>query len=184
MAVTTTNLTMGPGAFWIGALAVAEPTGLAAPGVGWRDVGGTQDGITLNVAETLTELDVDQLVDIPERRRTKREMTVATNVAETTLENLADAINEPAPAAAVAGLQSLDVTTGLAAFRPAYRACLFDGPGVNNLTRRVIVRKTLSTEGTEFAYKKDGQNVYSITRAAHFVSDAIKPFIFREATAA
>lgn len=179
MGVTTSNLTMGPGTFWEGAFGVTEPVAGAAPGVGWRDVGGTQDGVTLNVSEEFTELEVDQLVDVPERRRTKREMTIATNLAETTLENLALATNEPAPAAAVDGLQSFEPTTGMDAFRPAYRACLFDGPGPAGSTRRVIARKTLSTEGTEFAYAKDGQNVYSITRAAHFVSDAIKPYVVR-----
>lgn len=184
MGVTTSNLTMGPGTYFDAPFGTAEPaTPTTTPGVGWRDVGGTQDGVTLSVKEEFTELEVDQIVDVPERRRTKREMTLVTNLAETTLDNLALVTNEPAPAAAVAQVQTFEPTTGSAVFAPAYRACLFDGPGPAGLNRRVIVRKTLSTEGTEFAYKKDGQNVYSMTRSAHFVSDSIKPYSVKQVTA-
>jgi hypothetical protein len=183
MAVTTSALTMGPGTYFDAPFGTAEPaTPTTVPATGWRDVGGTQDGIELNVSEEFTELEVDQLVDVPERRRTKRELTMTTNLAETTLDNLALAINESAPAAAVANVQTLEPTTGLDAFRPAYRAAIFDGPGPSGLTRRVTARKTLSTEGTTFAYKKDGQNVYSVTRTCHHVSDSIKPFSIKQAT--
>lgn len=175
--VTTTNLTSGPGSYFDAPFGTAEPaTPTTAPGAGWRDVGGTQDGITLKVAEEWMEITVDQLVDTPERRRTKREMSIATNLAETTLENLALVQNEAAPAAAVAGVQTFEPTMGLAAFSPAYRAAIHDGQGPSGLNHRIIIRKSLSTEGTEFAYQKDGQRVFSMTRVAHFVSGSIKPF--------
>lgn len=183
MGVSTSNLTMGPGTFFEAPFGTAEPaTPSTAPATGWRDVGGTQDGVTFTVATEFVELMVDQLLETPERRQTKREYSIATNLAETTLENLALAMNEATPGAAVGGVQSFDPTSGLAAFNPAYRACLFDGPGPGGLARRIILRKTLSTEGTEFAYKKDGQNVYTITRTSHFVSDSIKSISIKQIT--
>lgn len=177
MGVTSSALTSGPGTYYDGAFGAAEPASpSAAPAAVWRDVGGTSDGITLNVSEDWIELTTDQTIDTPERRRTKRELTIETNLAETTLENLALVSNEPAPGAPVANVQTFEPTTGLAAFMPAYRACIFDGLGPSGLNHRITVRKTLSTEGTEFAYQKDGQRVYSVTRTAHFVSDSVKPF--------
>lgn len=179
--VTTSNLTSGPGTYFDGAFGATEPSSPAeAPGVGWRDVGGTMDGITLGITEEWMEIMVDQLVDTPERRRTKREFSIATNLAETTLDNLANTMNQDAPAAAVEGVRTLEPVTGIEAFTAPYRAAIHDGQGPNGGNVRVVLRKTLSTEGTEFAYQKDGQRVFSVTRVAHYVSKSVKPFRIQE----
>lgn len=184
MGVTASNLTSGPGTYYDALFGAAEPaTPSTIPGTGWTDVGGTGDGITLKVAEDWLELTVDQLVDTPERRRTKRELSIATNLAEGTLDNLANVMNEPAPAAAVAGVRTLEPTTGLAAFTPAYRMAIHDGQGPSGNNVRVTIRKTLSTEGTEFVYKKDDQRYFTVTRVAHWVSESIKPFRVQQVTA-
>lgn len=184
MGVTTSNLTSGPGTYYDGLFGATEPaTPATTPATGWTDVGGTMDGIKLKIAEDWLELTVDQLLDTPERRRTKRELSIATNLAEGTLDNLANVLNEPTPAAATANVRTLEPTTGLAAFSPAYRAAIHDGQGPAGGNVRVIIRKSLSTEGTEFAYEKDGQRAFTVTRVAHHVSDSIKPFRVQQVTA-
>lgn len=186
MGVTTSNLTQGPGEFFLGAFGAVEPVSLTvAPESGtWTDVGGTQDGVTMSIEEEFAELEVDQIIDIPERRRTKREVTIETNLAETTLENLAVALNEAAPTEAAEGVQTFEPATDMTAFQPVYKACLFRGPGPGGKTREIIVRKTLSVEGTSFAYKKEDQNVYSMKRSGHYVSKTIKPFSIKDGASA
>src|SRR3546814_4970682 len=95
MAVTVTNLTLGPGEMFSGDFGASEPadTDIAndipdtSVSGSWTDLGGTQGGITLELNQEYTELEVDQVVDIPGRRLTKREFKLNTNLAEPTLEN-------------------------------------------------------------------------------------------------
>ena len=44
------------------------------------------------------------------------------------------------------------------------------------MRRRVVVRKVLSIDDVETAYKKDEMNLFPVTFAAHYVSASIKPF--------
>lgn len=176
MPVTTTNLIMGPGELYTGAFGATEPASpTTAPAVAWTNVGGTMDGVTLNIGLEFTELEVDQVVDVPGRRLTKREMTIETNMAEPTLENFAIAMNAPAPTT-VTNVKTLEPVNGTAAFNPTYVALLFDGIAPNGKTRRFVVRRALSTEGVETAYQKDEQTVLAVTWSAHYVSSSIAPF--------
>src|SRR5690348_2244898 len=96
MAVTPTNLIMGPGDLWTGAFGVTEPLDTAlgtAPATGWTSTGGTMDGVEMVVDQKYTSLDVDQVVDIVGRRLTSRDISVSTNLAEPTLANFSIALN-------------------------------------------------------------------------------------------
>lgn len=178
MGVSSSNLIQGPATLYLGTFGVTEPATIAtAPGAGWVDVGGTKDGVELGVADEFAVLDVDQVIYEIERRRTKRVVTVKTSLAEATLENLAQAINNTAPAASV-----LTADDGLAAFAPPYRACLLDGIAPGGFRRRIIVRKVLSTDSVAMAYKKDGQTLIPVTFTGHWVSSSIKPFAITDAT--
>jgi hypothetical protein len=183
MAVTATNLTAGAGTIYGAPFGSTEPAAGAAPATPFVDLGGTTDGVTVSVSTDFLELEVDQLIETPERRVTKRETTIATNLAETTLDNLALAQNVAAPAAAVAGVRTLELPGDLTGYKPPYTALIFDGPGVGGGVSRVIGRKMLSTEGTEFAYQKDAERVFSVTWTAHYVSSAIKSVRFADITA-
>lgn len=178
MAVSVTNLILGPADLYTGAFGVAEPADTAVaspPGVGWTDVGGTSDGAELEIAQEFTELTVDQIVDVPGRRLTKRDVMLATNMAEPTLENLSLAMNGGTIATG-AGFKSLEPNYATSATQPTYKALLLDGYSANSLRRRVIVRKTLSTDNVKFAYTKDKQTVYTVKFSAHYVSASIAPF--------
>lgn len=179
MAVTVSNLILGPGTLYFGVFGAAEPLSIttepASPA--WSDVGGTTDGVTLTINQEYTELEVDQVVDIPGRRLTKRELTISTNLAEATLKNLALTLNDPSSVTEATGLATLTPAYGSSATQPNYAALIFDGFAPNGKRRRVIARRVLSVDNTEFAYKKDEQSVFSVTFSAHYVSASVAPFI-------
>ena len=179
MAVTSTNLIQGPATVYVGNFGATEPATIAtAPGVGWTDVGGTTGGLELNIANEYSNLTVDQIVDVIESRRTGREVTAKTTMAEATLENIARAIANTAPAAGV-----LDLDSGISAFAPDYSAILIDGIAPGGFRRRIIVRKTLPTDAVGVSYKKDEQTVVPVTWKLHWVSTSIVPMKIEDAAA-
>lgn len=178
MTVTSTNLIQGPATLYHAPFGSTEPATIAtSPASPWVDLGGTKDGVELSVADEYSVLSVDQIVYEVERRRTNRVVTIKTQLAEATLENLARAINNTAPASNV-----LTADDGLTAFAPAYSAVLLDGIAPGGFRRRVIVRKVLGTDSVASAYKKDGQTLIPVTFTGHWVSASIKPFIITDAT--
>jgi hypothetical protein len=183
MAVTTTNLIQGAADLYVGAFGATEPAETAVaivtpPTTGWTDVGGTTGGVQLSLMQEYSELDVDQLVDVPARRMTKRDISLKTSMAEPTLENLAVALNVAGTVdSAISGIKKLSPPTASSAIQPSYAAAILDGFAPNQKRRRVVVRKVLSTAGAEFAYEKAGQTVMAVTLSAHYVSAAVKPFV-------
>lgn len=190
LAVSATNLILGPGALYTGPFGSAEPADTAVatqpPGAPFVDVGGTKDGVELTVAQEFTELEVDQIVDMVGRRLTKREFMVKTNLAEATLENLAVCMNAGAVTPGGTGataFASLEPAYATSATQPDYKALILDGYAPNSKPRRVIVRRALSTDDVEFAYSKEDQTVFSVTFSAHWVSPSIAPFKLVDSTA-
>jgi len=187
MAVTVLNLIQGPGTLYKGTqysntsayTTTAEPLDAAVnttpQSSSWTDVGGTRDGVTVEIGREYSELEVDQLVDTPDRRMTKREMSIATNLAEATLENYALANNESPPTTA-SGYKVTEPVTTTAATQPTYVPLIFDGFAPSAFRRRIIGRRMLSTEPVQVAYKKDGQTVYAVKWASHYVSSSIAPY--------
>lgn len=177
MPVVATNLTQGPGTLYTAPFGTVEPADADVandPGTGWGDVGGTRDGVNISMNLEYSELEVDQIVDVPARRLIKRDMALETNLAEPTLDNLTIALNSGVVSSG-SGFKSYEPTSDTSATQPTYRALLMDG-FQGEKRRRIIVRRALSTENVEFAYKKDDQTVFSVTFSAHYVSSTIKPF--------
>lgn len=178
MPVVATNLIQGPATIWGGTFGATEPATIAtAPGAGWTDFGGTKDGIVLKVSSEYATLTVDQIVDVIQRRRTGREVTIETGLAEATLANIAQSIGNSAPAANV-----LELDNDATAFAPAYGAILVDGIAPGGFRRRIILRKSLPTGNLELAYKKDAQVVIPTVFSLHWVSTSIKPLKIEDAT--
>lgn len=188
MAVTTTNLIQGPATLYGGAFGATEPADSAVnttpQASAWSDVGGTQDGVTLSIDQSYGELDVDQLVDRVGSRLTKRDFSIKTSLAEPTLANMALVLNG-GTAASGAGWASYEPNAASSATQPLYRALLFDGwaPGASPFNRRVILRKTLSTDAVEMGYTKDKQTLFAVTFTGHYVSPAISPLHVADQTA-
>jgi len=187
MAVTVTNLIQGPADMYHGWFDTAtEPASSAvntAPPVsaGWTDVGGTLDGVSLEVAIDWSELAVDQLVDVPGRRMTKRDMMVKTQMAEGTLTNLTRSMNGGTSATGT-GWASYEPNMDNSAVDPEYSAIIVNGIADNSRRRQIIARRTLQTENLEAAYKKDEQWVIPGSFSTHYVSSIIPPFKITDAT--
>lgn len=177
MSVTTTNIIQGPATVYVGVFGVTEPASIAtAPGAGWVDCGATQDGIAFATNDDYSEISVDQIIYVAERRRTKRAVTLKTVLAEATLANMALALNNTAPASSI-----FTPDDGLTAFVPAYGAVLLDGIAPGGFRRRIIIRKTLSIEAVESAWKKDDITKVPVTWAAHWVSASVRPYLITDA---
>jgi hypothetical protein len=186
MAVNVTNLIQGPANLYAGVFQAAEPldSAISAPyaGTAFVDVGGTLDGVTLNVDQTWSDLDADQIIDVAGTRQVKRQVSIGTKLAEPTLANLAMVLNDSAPVTAAASA-FYEPQDGMAAFVPAYRALLFEGFSPAGRRRWVILRKVINTEGTNFTAKKDDQGNLSVTWKTFYVSSAIRPFRVVDQTA-
>ncbi|WP_433242516.1 hypothetical protein [Actinomadura nitritigenes] len=183
MAVTVTNLIQGPADLYRAPFGTAEPTEadieLEVPdttvGAQWDDLGGTQDGVTLTLEQEYAELEVDQIVDVPESRLTKRTFTVKTNFAEGTLENFKVAANGGTITSA-AGHKKYTPAMDNSAVSPNYSALIFDGIAPAGLRRRVVSRKVLNTAAVEQPAQKDGQTLFPVELKGHYVSKTIPPF--------
>ena len=179
MAANPINFIQGPANIYLGSFGALEPVDTAVnavyAGTAFKDVGGTLDGVQVGIDQTFADLDADQIVDPPGTRMVKRQITVATKLAEPTLDNLATVMNESAPSTA-AGVKTFEPQDGLSVFVPTYKALLFEGQAPQGFRRWIIVRKVLNTEGTGFTAKKDDQNSLSVTWKCFYVSSAIRPF--------
>lgn len=168
-----------------GAIAAAEPVNTAITtvpsSVDWTDVGGTEGGLTLTIEQSYTELVVDQVVDRVGSRLTARTMTMATNLAEPTLENLSRILNGGGTVTTGSGFKAFEPANDTSATQPTYSKLIFDGIAPLGGRRRVIGRRMLSTENVEFAYAKDSQTVFSVTFTGHFVSASVPPFAIIDA---
>lgn len=190
MASMTTNLIQGPATVYRADFGTAEPadtlTALAsAPGAGWVDVGFTKDGVNLTIEQEYSEMEVDQIVEVPESRLVKRLVKVETAFAEGTLDNLKFTLNGgthtvgTSPAASVFVPEDANSAT-----QPTYSAVLIDGYGADGARRRIVLRKVLSVDNVEFSYKKDDQSVFKATLATHYVSSSITSYKIVEAAVA
>lgn len=182
MAVTVSNLILGPGTLYRGLFGAAEPAASAiatAPSSAvWTDLGGTTDGVTITINQEYTEYNVDQIIDIPGRALTKREITISTNLAESTLNNLALTMNNLSSVVTGVNASTLTPAFDTSATQPTYSALLFDGYAPSGKRRRLVLRRALSVDNTEFAYKKDEQSVFTVTFSGHYVTSSVAPFQF------
>jgi len=153
MAVVATNLIAGPADVYRGVFGATEPTDASiatAPATGtWTDMGGTQEGLTINVGQEFQELTVDQVIDRVESRRTSRSVTVGTSLAEPTLENFQWVLNGGVIATG-AVFKSYEPEGGTSSSQPSYNAMIADGwaPMVANVAKSVdaYMRDNVSTE--------------------------------------
>lgn len=181
MGVVATNLVQGPADLYKGLFGATEPLDTAintAPSASaWTDMGGTMDGVELEIKQEYKELVVDQLVDIPGRRLTKREFSLKTKLAEPTLARLDWALNSATGGVQTgSGFESLQPDDSTSATQPTYSALIVDGYAPGGHRRRLIARKVLSIEGVKTSAKKEDQTVFEVSIATHYVSSSIKPF--------
>lgn len=189
-SLTTTDrestLVLGPGTIWIADYPAVAPVDSAVgidPDSGvWTDLGGIFGGIELTIDQEYTVIELQQLPDSPIRRLKSRRLSVKTELAETTLRNLSYALNDSSPVSGT-GYNSFTPSQDLDSATPLnYKAVLIQGwaPGFKGTRkhkrRTVLMRKCLSIDGVELAYKKDGQTTYTVTWSVHYVDNSTPPF--------
>ena len=135
MAVTPFNIIQGPGTLYVAAYGtslaayIGSNPGSVAVTSPFVDVGGTSGGITVEVDETLTNIQVDQLLDPVGARTTARTIQVTTTLMETSLTQLQVALNGTTGATLSSGTgwQEMDLVTTTSATQPLYTSIIVDG---------------------------------------------------------
>lgn len=146
----------------------------------WTYTGFTSDGITITTNQSFSEMRVDQLADRVGTKMTDRELSVQANLAEATLANFSLGFNGGTITTA-AGYSYYEPVYDGTELQPTYIAILFDGyapsssAGVSK-RRRFLLRKVISTENVETAYKKDSLTLVPTTFTSHYVTDTVAPF--------
>jgi hypothetical protein len=185
MSVTTANLAMGPGTLYTGAFSAPEPlpqeVNNTPAASAWTDVGGTQGGLALSIANTWVEIEVDQLYETPERRLTKREVTLKTQLGEVTFANLVLALTGGTPTTG-ASWNQYEPDDPLAGSAPTYTALIFDGVAGNAKRRRVFMRKVLNTDNVDTSSDKGTQMTYTVMFTSHYVSSSIRSYRIVQST--
>ena len=181
MGVNVRNLIAGPATVHVALEGATEPAdALVAMGAGWRDLGGTTGGVRQIVNREIFNLEVDQIPEPVGARVTNRGAQVATTMAEATLENWAIAMGELETAVVSSGVAPAAVTETLEPTEidptgePTYVAVCITGPGPDGKTRRVILRRVLSTESIESQNSKTEQTGIPVTFTAYRVSDSVR----------
>lgn len=181
------RLVLGPGTVYLGAYGAVEPSNAlvaSAPDSGvWTDVGGLLGGVELVVEQEWIEVTVKQNPWTPMRRLKKRKLTIKTQMAEPTLANLAYALNDTTATSSGSGWGAYTPSDQTEGTVLTYNALIIDGwaPGIRasdrrHKRRRIIVRKALSIDNVQFAYSKDGQSVFTVSWACHYVDGTTPPF--------
>lgn len=178
------NLIQGAAVVYVAPFGEAEPADTAIgspPGGGWTDVGFTDDDATLNYTHTVSDIEVAQMLDIPEARITGRDFRITVSLMEAALANL-DTVMHDLTAATGAGFASR--TPGVSPF-PTYVAVMLDGyaPGVNK-RRRVIGRKCVNLANTSLNYQKGSPSMLAADWRCYAVTadNSIEPFKIIDAT--
>jgi hypothetical protein len=134
-----------------------------APGSGWSELGSTRSGVQIAKNNTEDQLDIDQIYGSILGVPNEHEMTVATQLAEVTLENIALTWDQPDPITVNVTTPIPERTLSLGAplaYTQRRLAVLHQktiGPAAG-LTRAVVFRSTTrSAANSMLDYQKQGQ---------------------------
>jgi hypothetical protein len=175
---------MGAASLYTGLYQATEPADSAvnsAPQASaWTDAGFTSDGSTLMLNQEFATMTVDQISDIIGRKMTQRDVQVKANLAESTLENLTIGLNSGTISTA-SGYKTYTPVFNGNELQPTYFAVILDGyapasaAGVTK-RRRFILRRCLSIDNVETAYKKGDMTLVPVTFGCHYIDTTTAPF--------
>ena len=191
IGVTPSNITQGPAAVYIAPFGTTVPLDSAVtspPGANWIDIGGTTGGVNLEVDNTYTPQDVDQLVDSVGARLTKRSIMVTTSMAETSLANMQYALNNLCTFGVQTGYTTTDLLTATSATQPAYATIIIDGwapvTGTSEVScrRRIVLWKTISQSKLALDYEMAKYATFAISWQTFYVSASVSPMHITDQT--
>lgn len=174
------NLIQGPAKLYIVDIGTEnEPTtaNFSSTPSGWNCLGFTNGGVSLNLSQEWTALEVDQLTMAPRRVKTAEEASVSTTMAELGIDSIRVALNggDKTSGSGWARFEPLDHRAGGGIETP-YKMVILKGlspastDGVN-LVRFVVLRNVLSTSGVTFDYSKGDQSGAEVTFEADYVDE-------------
>lgn len=188
------NLIQGPAILYSAPFGTAEPSDasvtpdgyLVIPPSPWTDVGSTETGVTFDIEHTITNQEVNQLIDPVGGRLTKRVMTITTTLAEATLANLNLSTNGTLIVDPLSGYTTADPQTATSATQPNYTSLMLYGWGPLLLTgrpslRRITLRKTLSQVKASLDYEMTKYATYAVTFTGYYISANVAPYHIVEA---
>ncbi|PKN98007.1 MAG: hypothetical protein CVU42_13875 [Chloroflexi bacterium HGW-Chloroflexi-4] len=110
------ELITGVGRLYIAPVGTAFPDLDDTPGAAWRDMGPTEDGVSVNLDQKIDEHRVDQETGPIEATRSEENLTIETTLPSATLENLADVlggtVEDTAPGAGLIGTREVPLYRG------------------------------------------------------------------------
>ncbi len=185
MAVTVAELIVGPANVWHALYTdvAAEPATPNDAPVGWHDMGGTQDGVNLTIAQSFEQIMLDQILDIVMSVPNERTFNVEANIAQATLDHFKIVNNGGTFTSGFTGTawRAYEPTVDLVNEDILYGKLLVRGKAPNGKLRDIILRRTAVTDDVEFAYQKAGLQVLGTTWTAHYVSPSVAPFMIKDA---
>lgn len=125
---------------------------------------------------------VDQIPIAVGGRLTKQAITITTQLAETTLNNLNLSMNGLISITTQSGYTTADLQTATSATQPQYYTLIVDGWAPTTGTteaacrRRIIIWKVLSQGKATFAYEMEKNSVYNVSFQAYYVSGSVSPW--------
>lgn len=127
-----------------------------------QEIGATAGGVEVQIQDKYADIEIDQYIGIVARGLTQRTMTVKTQLAEATLQNLQIAWNQPD--APTTDSQTGAETLGIGA-KPQfkYHTLTFVGPGPNGATRTFTVHKATAMASGNYTIAKDKPAFVEVT---------------------
>jgi hypothetical protein len=207
VGATPTNVVQGPAeVYWgqFGVVSVASQTNTTVktdPGsggsTGFTDFGATTGGVNWDVDYTYGQIKADQVVDPIGARLTGRMITVTTSLLEATMQNLAEAMNDPAQSqiGVGSGINTFTPLSSTAApgtstptiTQPTYSVLIIDGwaPALTTgavMRRRFVLNKVLNSVKATAKYDLTNQSVWACTFTCYYVSATVPPFYIYDQT--
>lgn len=137
---------------------------------GWRDVGYTQDGLSVSTDPSFTDVEVDQLLDAAKIFKDGMGFSISTSFAEATLENLLVAWGQSTGTLSSSGAtKTLDIDGGSLGEAPLERGLIAVGPSPEKSNSNSYGERTyhayrvLSVEGSEHSLSRAEATIIPVT---------------------
>ena len=150
----------GVGNLYLAPLGTAFPAVNAVPGAAWRDLGYTQEGVSIKKSQKIEKINVDQETGAVKASRMEESQTIETNLAEATLENLADyvgnTVTDTPAASGTIGIREVGLYSG--GYVKTYSALFRGMSAYGNYPAQYQVPVCYIDGDAELKFQKGGKN--------------------------
>lgn len=186
MSGNANNIVQGPAYFYVAQFGSTEPADSAAtvtagaPGGAFVDAGFTETAVVIEEDQTWTDLKVQQVAMAVGARLTDYLVTVKTQMAEISVNNLTTALNSLTTVTVASSYTTVDRVVTNSATQPTYACLIVDGWGPTLATGqparwRHTIRKVISKPKIQRNYELTKKTVFDVTFQGYWVSSSISP---------